>query len=473
MKTSRSAYRGAAILLTAGIFAIDTFTTLGIAIAVLYTTVVILSATFLERRGVLIVGALCTVLTLVSFLLTHFQDVEAGAVVRCAISLCAIILTTFLTLRILQATAHLSNQAALLELTHDAIYVRDRQDVITYWNRGAEELYGWPAADALGRNAAELLRTRFPLPLSEIDAGLRHSGRWEGEVVQSRRDGMELTVISRWAQQRGAGGERMATMVTNTDISERKRAEDALLRTQAELSHVARIVTLGELTASIAHEINQPLAAVVTNGDAGLRWLSREPPNIDAVRLSVEKMIANGRRASDVVARLRALARRSMPEFVPLALNGIVDDVLLLVQREVNAHHIRLDLALAPTTTMVLGDRVQLQQVLINLIINAIQAMADVDGRERVLAIRTGREAGDDGEQACIDVADSGVGLDGVDTGKIFAAFYSTKQDGMGMGLSVCRSIVEAHHGRIGAVANRLGGATFQVRLPVAVEGSA
>jgi PAS domain S-box len=596
-RTSTSlGYRVSAIVLATIIFAIDTLTSLGSAIAVLYTCVVILSATFLDRRGVLTVGAICVVLTIASFLLVHASTFEAEALIRCTVSLCAIVLTTFLALRILDATIRLKNQAALLELTHDAIFVRDTADVITFWNRGAEELYGWPASQTLGRRAADVLETRFPIPPAAIEAELRQRGRWEGELTQTTRDGVVLTVLSRWSLQRDDRGTPVATMETNNDITERKRAdervraaeqelrrvvdtipgivwssspeqgavcyvnarwadmglslddvegskwqaiihpddlpkleedwarsrlsgepyenvcrlrqangeyrwmlaraaalrddagnilrwygiandiedrkraEEALLRTQAELSHVARLVTLGELTASIAHEVNQPLAAVVTNGEAGLRWLSRQPPNSEAVRTSFERMIANGRRASDVIARLRNLARRAAPEHVPLDVNGLVDDVLLLVQREITDHHIKLDLALDPSTPLVRGDRVQLQQVLINLMMNAMQAMEDIDDRRRSLCIRTSRQTADGTCHALLDVVDSGPGLAGVDAAKLFAAFYTTKQTGMGMGLSICRSIVEAHHGQISACTNDGAGATFSVRLPAGNE---
>jgi len=222
----------------------------------------------------------------------------------------------------------------------------------------------------------------------------------------------------------------------------------------------------------IAHETNQPLAAFVTNGDAGLRWLSREPPNIDAARMSVEKMIANARRASDVIARLRALARRSEAEHLPLDLNDAVEDTLLLVQRELAERRVALDLSIDPGMPAVLGDRVQLQQVIINLVMNGLQAMEGVAGSRR-LRIATRRETSEAGETVVLEVTDSGTGFSTQDAGKLFNAFYSTKSNGMGMGLSISRSIVESHRGQISAAAGEQRGATFTVRLPLADTGDA
>ena len=389
--------RIAAIVLAVSIFAVDTFTPLGSAIAVLYALVIILVATFLDRRGILIVASICVAFTLISFFSGHGETFEANATIRCAVSLCAILLTTFLAIRNHEATLHLKSQAALLDLTHDAIFVRDAEDIITYWNRGAEELYGWSVNEALGHKTAVLLRTRFPMEIAQIQTELLKSGRWEGELLHVRRDGTKVIVESRWSSYRDKYGKAVATMETNRDISERQRVEEALSRTRAELSHVARVTTLGELAASIAHEVNQPLAAIVTNGEAGLRWLDRNVPNIDETRTSLEKMISNGRRASDVIARLRALARRSDTEHVPLNLNEAVDEILLLVERELTEHGIKLDLSLDQSPPSVLGDRVQLQQVIINLVMNALQAMEHIEDRSRNLQHRD--PAGNIGER--------------------------------------------------------------------------
>src|SRR5262245_4759309 len=173
-----------------------------------------------------------------------------------------------------QVNETLREQADLLDLTHDTVFVRDMRDVITYWNRGAAERYGWQKEAAVGQVSHDLLRTIFPAPLEEINAELLGTGRWEGELVHTKRAGTQVVVASRWSLQRDEQGNPVAILETNNDITERKRAEEALQKTQTELAHVARVTTLGELATSIAHEINQPLAAIVTNGSAGLRWLA-------------------------------------------------------------------------------------------------------------------------------------------------------------------------------------------------------
>jgi PAS domain S-box-containing protein len=459
-----------AILLTIAIFVVDALTPLGIAIAVLYALVILLSASFMDRRGLLTVAAACIAFTLVAFFAGHGETFDADASVRCVISLCAIVVTTFLALKNQEATLQLKNQAALLELTHDAIFVRDARGMVTYWNRAAEELYGWTAEQAVGRRASDLLQPRLPVDAARAEADLLQAGRWEGEVSQVRRDGSQIMVASRWSLYRDQHRQPVATMETNSDISGRREAEDALHKARAELSHVTRLATLGELAASIAHEINQPLAAVVTNGDAGVRWLGREPPDIEEVRTSLQKMVTNARRASDVIARLRALARRADADRAELDINEVIDDTLRLVQWELAEHRIDLDLSFDPDLPYVLGDRVQLQQVIINLVMNALQAMNGVEGI-RTLRIATRHEPEDDGDRVVIEVTDCGVGFEPGKAGELFAAFYTTKSNGMGMGLSISRSIVEAHRGQINASTNQAGGSTFVVRLPASAEG--
>jgi C4-dicarboxylate-specific signal transduction histidine kinase len=231
-----------------------------------------------------------------------------------------------------------------------------------------------------------------------------------------------------------------------------------------ELAHVTRITTLGELTASIAHEVNQPLAAVVANAEACLVWLDRGTPDLAAARRSVEWIINDGNRASEVIRRVRALANKTDIERVPLDVNDIVREVIALVQRELISHRASLRTELAPALPMILGDRVQLQQVIINLVMNGIEAMQSVTDRPRELVIRSGQN---ETRQVVVSVTDSGVGICAKDVDRLFNAFFTTKPSGMGMGLSICRSIVEAYGGRLSASGNEGPGATFQFFLPL------
>jgi PAS domain S-box-containing protein len=254
---------------------------------------------------------------------------------------------------------------------------------------------------------------------------------------------------------------------TGTEVTALKRAEQAeqdLRTAQAELAHVTRVTMLGELTASIAHEVNQPLAAVVANAEASLRWLNREEPDLAAARRSVEWVIDDGCRASDVIRRVRALAKKSDMETVPLELNQVVNEAATLVERELVQHRISLRTELTPALPEILGDRVQLQQVIINLLMNGIEAMEPVTDRPRELLIQTGK---DDTGYLILRVADSGIGISAENANRVFDAFFTTKSSGLGMGLSICRSIVEAHGGRMSASNNDGPGATFQLLLPL------
>lgn len=258
-----------------------------------------------------------------------------------------------------------------------------------------------------------------------------------------------------------------SVLVSIMDITERKRAEEALQKAEAQLAHVTRVTTMGELASSIAHEVNQPLAAVTTNGNAALRWLAADPPNLDEVRACLSRIIRDGVRASEVVARIRALVKKSTPERERLDVVEVIQEALTMAHTEARRHRVAVRTDCAADTPAAWGDRVQLQQVILNLVMNGIDAMKNVTDRPRELLVRCG--GGEPGTML-VSVRDSGVGLDRNSVDRIFDAFYTTKPDGLGMGLSISRSIVEAHGGRLWASANDNHGATFQLTLPTNAE---
>jgi signal transduction histidine kinase len=255
-----------------------------------------------------------------------------------------------------------------------------------------------------------------------------------------------------------------------TAVIRAELAEDALRKAQMELARVTRVTTLGELTASIAHEVNQPLAAVVANAEACLRWLDRATPDMGAARRSVEWVISDGNRASEVIRRVRALANKSGIEKVTLDINDVVKEVIPMMQRELFSHQVSLRTELAPALLAIFGDRVQLQQVIINLVMNGIEAMQSVTDRPRELVIRSRLN---ETRQVLLSVTDRGVGISAENVDQLFNAFFTTKSTGMGMGLSICRSIIEAHDGRLWATANVPHGATFQFTLPAKADMTA
>lgn len=361
-----------------------------------------------------------------------------------------------------QANETLRERANLLDLTHDTVFVRDMDDVITFWNRGAEERYGWTRQEAIGQVSHSIIKTSFPAPLPEIKAELTQTGRWEGELLHTRRDGSVVTVASRWALQRDEQGNPVAVLETNNDITERKRAEEALQKVQTELTHVSRVMTVGELTASIAHEVNQPLAAIVTNGNACLRWLAGATPNFSEARQAVERIIKDSYRASAVIARIRTLVKKTPPRNDWVDLNEVIVEVLALAQNEARRNRVLLKRQLKQDLPRVRGDRVQLQQVVLNLIMNGLEAIARNKDGARELSVSSDTN---DANNVIVAVRDSGEGLDTANLERVFDAFYTTKPEGMGMGLAISRTIIESHGGRLWATTNSPKGAVFQFTL--------
>jgi hypothetical protein len=246
------------------------------------------------------------------------------------------------------------------------------------------------------------------------------------------------------------------------DVDERKNMEEALRSTEARLSRATQIATVGELSASIAHEINQPLAAVVASGHACLRFLSVQPPNLVKAHEAAESIVRDGKEAGEVVRRIRALFRRAAVEKVMLNLNDVIGEVLRLLDGETAKRHVAVETDLGKDLPLVPGDRVQLQQLVRNLLLNGIEAMDPVHDRPKKLFVRSKQ---DSLETVLVEVRDYGVGLENPD--RLFEAFVTTKENGMGMGLAICRSIVEAHNGRLWAASGNGLGATFCFALPL------
>jgi PAS domain S-box-containing protein len=282
------------------------------------------------------------------------------------------------------------------------------------------------------------------------------------EKQYRRKDGSLIWVSNNVSLVPGTESMPRFLMALSEDITERKRTEETLRRTQAELAHVTRVASLGEMTASIAHEVNQPLAAVVANGHACLRWLSASPPNLPRAVEAAERIVKDGKDAGEVVRRVRALFKRTGVEKVPLDLREVIVEVLRLLDSYPARKHVSLDVVLDSDVPPVFADRVQLQQLVLNLMLNALEALEPVSGRVKQLSVRSKRA---NGREAVIQVCDNGIGLD--DSVAAFEPFVSTKPEGMGLGLAICRSIVVAHEGTLSAERNIGFGTTFTVTLPV------
>jgi PAS domain S-box-containing protein len=363
----------------------------------------------------------------------------------------------------------------LLEAAPDAMVIVDHSGHIVLVNAQVERLFGYRRDDLLGCPVEMLLPERYrsvhashrrdyaqhahPRPMG---AGL--------ELYAVRKDGSEVPVEISLSPLQTEEGPLVVAAIR--DISERKKAEqqvaaadEQLRRAEAERVHIARVVTWGEFASSIAHEMNQPLAAIVNDGAAGLRWLQARPPALDEARESVRHMIADANRASHVIARIRASLAKKPSVKAPFNPNDLVRETAALVQGEGARFGATIRTTLAADLPDVLGDRIQVQQVLLNLIVNALEAMCSVGDRPRQLTLRSTRGGS---AAVLLAVQDSGVGIAPDLRDRVFDPFYTTKADGLGMGLPICRSIVEAHGGHLWAVEHEGPGLTVQFTLPIA-----
>jgi PAS domain S-box-containing protein len=354
----------------------------------------------------------------------------------------------------------------LVQFSFDVYWETDAQ------HRFSHQEFAESLADApeLG---SEIGKTRWEVPYLEPDeeAWRKHRETLDAhlpfrdfELARRAPDGSKRYVSVSGLPMFDDTGRFVGYRGVGRHITERRRAEEALRAMQAELAHVNRVTTMGELSASIAHEVNQPIAATVTNAQAALRWLRAQPPDLDEVRASLSRIAEDGKRAGNVISGIRALINKVPPRNDRFDLNEAVLETIALTRSEVLNHGILLQTELAPGLPRVDGDRTQLQQVILNLILNALEAMGGSEEGTRELRITTEREAAGD---VLVTVRDSGPGLDPADVERVFQAFYTTKAKGMGMGLAICRSMVEAHGGRMWASANEPRGAVFQFTLPL------
>jgi PAS domain S-box-containing protein len=347
-----------------------------------------------------------------------------------------------------------------------AIYMLDPNGLVTSWNDGAKRIMGYEAEDILRQHFScfysdqDIQEGRPELALREAAA----EGRYEEDGWLLRKDGSRFSANAIVRSLRDQRGGLIGFAKVTRDLTESRRAEEALHAAQAELARVARVTTLGELCASIAHEIKQPLAAIVNNANASRRILENPIPDLKEVRQIVEDIAEAGTRAAEIISRIRALLKRTSPDKRPLDINKVVHEVLRLVRNELEQQHVSVELELEAAPPPVLGDRVQLQQVLLNLILNGIEAMNSITERPRVLMLQSHSRA----SELEVTVQDCGPGLDPRHVPYIFNTFFTTKTTGMGMGLSISRSIIEAHGGRLWASPDRAAqGAAFLFSLPI------
>jgi PAS domain S-box-containing protein len=353
---------------------------------------------------------------------------------------------------------------AIFDNSSAVIHVQDLEGHFVLVNRKFEEVAGLRSKEILGKTSFDL----FPLNAVAYDVSDRQviktgsASETEEVFTTDRGDRVFLTTKSLLSDERG---KPYALFGISAEITERKKAEAELREMQAELAHLNRVMTVGELAASIAHEINQPLAAIVWNANAALRWLALDPPNLAKAHDSAKLIVRDGDRASQVIARIRALLKKTPPSKTLLEVNEFINEVVALTQTEMVQHSIHLRVVLANDLPKVPGDRIQLQQVMLNLIVNAVEAMLSIEDRERALLITSG-SFNDNGVR--IAVTDNGPGIDLQTVQHVFDAFSTTKPEGMGMGLAISRSIIDAHGGRLWTEANDPYGVTFQFTLPSA-----
>lgn len=497
--------------LALAIFAFDTFTDIQGAVAVLYVLVPLLLLGGLTRRGILAAAGACMALTLFSFAIRHGLGAAPAAILRCAIALAAMLITTLLLLRdhasrlaLLQANRELSHSEhryrSIFEQTRFSLFEQDFSAVhraleqlrragvsdfaahvaadpsllgelagkITTLavNEATLELLGARRQDEVTGSAGRFIPVHSPATFQVLEALFERRNRFEGKGLLYTLDGRELTVLVGISFPDDP--EELKRLVVGiVDITGQERTQQALMAAQAELARASRIATVGALSASIAHEVNQPLGAVVMNAQTCLRWLGQTPPDIAAAARAAERVARDGKRASEIVARTRGLLVRDEAPPDRLDLARMVEEVLGLLEREIAEQGTAIVLDLPSAPARVSASRVEMQQVLINLVTNALHALAPLERQHQRIEITV---SGPRDGLVSLSVRDSGKGIEADDLDKLFSPFFTTKAGGMGMGLAICRATVEARGGHLAARNHEAGGAVFEFTLPAADE---
>ncbi len=497
-----------AAVLVAAVFYIDAFTTIESAIAVLYVIALLLAAPILTRRGTIVFTVGCGALALVAYVVAHSDDVDVPSLLRLVVALSALTITSMLIQRTDLAHERLmrANQAlfesetryrSIFEQSRVALWERDyslvRELLHSLRSRGvsdfrayaaenpeivieamslirtidangaARELLGLSPDEALPMSLYPYLSTDTESILDMLDCVFCDRDRFEGKFRITSRDGTARDVLlSLRFPSDPSAFKRIA--VGMFDITQRENTQRALRDAQAELATAARAATVGALSASLAHELNQPLGAIVVNAQTLLRWLDKNPPDLEAARHSAERMIRDGQRASDIILNARTILKPDKRILQDVRIDELVEETRALMDHDLLRENVLLVTDVEKGLPTVNAVRIEIQQVLINLISNGIQALAGKAGGDRVIHIRLGQLVPD---ALSLTVRDTGDGISPANMNRLFDPFFTTKPTGMGIGLSICRHIMEGIGGSLTAANHDLGGAVFEMTIPI------